>query len=86
MIPKSTTPVSEKEILTIILTIQKLQKDLPNQNLVLKVYYSSIKFILTRDIKNLASNKFLHDGRQFYLFFILKYNILRGKALVCLII
>ena len=47
----------KKEILAIVLTIQKLQDDLINQKFVLKVDCQSAKFILKKDVKNLASKQ-----------------------------
>ena len=47
----------KKEILAIVLTIQKLQDDLINQKFILKVDCQSAKFILKKDVKNLASKQ-----------------------------
>ncbi|KAK3188030.1 hypothetical protein Dsin_027591 [Dipteronia sinensis] len=47
----------KKEILAIVLTIQKFQDDLINQKFILKVDCQSTKFILKKDVKNLASKQ-----------------------------
>ena len=47
----------KKEILAIVQTITKFQKDLLNQKFLLRIDCKSIKYVLEKDVKNLAAKQ-----------------------------
>ena len=50
-------PTIKKEMLSIVLTISKFQDDLLNKKFLLRIDCKSAKFILEKDVKNLASKQ-----------------------------
>ena len=67
---------SQKEILAIVLSIQKLQSDVFNKK---NSFYELIAKVPNRFCKKMfkiwLQNRFLSDSKPFYLFFIFKLNL-----------
>ncbi|CAI0453758.1 unnamed protein product [Linum tenue] len=71
---------SKKEMLAIVLCISKFQHDLRNQNFLLRIDCQSAKYILEKDVQNLASKQIFARWQAILSIFYFDIQFINGSS------
>ena len=70
----------KKEILSIVLTVQKFESDLINQKFLIRVDCKSAKEILFKDVKNIASKQIFARWQAIMSIFDFDIEYIKGES------
>ena len=71
---------SQKKILVIVLSINKFQSDLLNQKFLLRVDCKSAKYILQKDVQNIASKQIFARWQAILNIFDFEIEFIKGES------
>ena len=77
---KRTILLSKKEILCIVLCIQKFQSDFLNKKFLLRIDYKSAKDVIQKDVKNLASKQIFARWQAILSIFDFEIEFIKGDS------